>query len=44
MNGVLEVTDLGGANGIQVNENAVAVSPLQQGDRIKLGHTEIVIE
>ena len=44
VNGVLEVTDLGGANGIQVNENAVAVSPLQQGDRIKLGHTEIVIE
>ncbi len=43
VNGVLEITDLGGANGIEVNENTVTISPLRQGDRIKLGGTEVVI-
>jgi hypothetical protein len=43
VNGVLEVTDLGGCGGIRVNDTVVAVAPLQQGDRIKIGQTEVVV-
>ena len=43
VDGALEVTDLGGANGIQVNGNTVTIAPLQRGDRIRLGQTELVV-
>ena len=44
VNGVLEVTDLGGTGGIQVNEDTVSISPLRPGDRIALGHSQVVIQ
>ena len=44
VSGVLQVIDLGGRNGIRVNDNPVASVPLQRGDRIRLGRSEIVIE
>ena len=44
VNGELEVTDLGGLNGIQVNGNTVTISQLQRGDNIKLGQSEVIIE
>jgi S1-C subfamily serine protease len=43
VDGVLEVTDLGGTNGIQVNGSTVTIAPLQRGDRIRLGQTEVVV-
>lgn len=36
------ITDLGSTNGTRVNGRAVSVSPLQDGDRIGLGTTELV--
>ena len=44
VNGELEVTDLGGQGGVQVNGNPVAIASLRRGDRITIGRSEIVIE
>jgi hypothetical protein len=38
-NGQYVLTDLGSTNGTQVNEDTVSERPLEEGDRITIGHT-----
>ncbi|NIQ54896.1 MAG: FHA domain-containing protein, partial [Gammaproteobacteria bacterium] len=42
--GLLKIIDLGSGNGSTVNGQRVREAPLNQGDRIELGETTLVVE